>query len=179
MDTALHIPAGERGIIRVFDLDMRAEQARFLREPGALAQVLGIEEINLDQVEIFPITDLEDLGLVGYLNEGCAVPADQLAADREHLMALTGHVLLIRSRAFGGEETRLTPAEQISFIGAYGEDQTQWTGAPIQTDSPKPYSAPRQSPRAGRAKARRIGASLFTVVMLLLLILLRAVANWP
>ena len=74
MDPVIHIPAGERGLIRVFDLDMRPEQIKFLREPGALAQVLGIEDLNLDQVEIFPITDLEDLGLVGYLTEGSGVP---------------------------------------------------------------------------------------------------------
>ena len=179
MNAVIHIPAGEHGLIRVFDLDMRPEQARFLREPGALAQVLGIEEINLDQVEIFPLTDLEDLGLVGYLNEGCGIPADNLAADRERLMGLSGHVLLVRSRAFGGEDTRLTPAEQTSIIGSYSADQTHWTGAPIHTDSAKPYTAPRQSPRATRAKSRRIGASIFTVVMLLLLIFLRALANWP
>ena len=178
MDTVVHIPKGERGMIRVFGLDMRPEQARFLREPAALPQVLGIEDINLDQVEIFPISDLEDLGLVGYLTEGCGIPTDQLTNDRDLLTGLSGHVMLIRSRAFGGEETRLTPAVQITFIGAYGEDQTQWTGAPIKTDSAKPYSAPRLSPRKGRAKARRIGASLFTVVMLLLLALLSKLAGW-
>ncbi|AZV76768.1 hypothetical protein EBB79_01895 [Parasedimentitalea marina] len=178
MDPTMHIPAGERDMIRVFDLGMRPEQARFLREPEALAQVLGIDEINLDQVEIFPLTDLEDLGLVGYLNEGCGIAADQLAPDHARLMGLTGHVLLIRSRAFGGEETRLTPARQITFIGAYGEDQTQWTGAPIQTDSAKLYSAPRLSPREGRAKARRIGASLFAVVMLLMVALLSKLVGW-
>ena len=97
MNPALHIPAGEHGMIRVFDLDMRPEQARFLREPEALAQILGIDDINLDQVEIFPISDLEDLGLVGYLNEGCGIPADQLTADHARLLGLTGHVLLILS----------------------------------------------------------------------------------
>ena len=172
MDPVIHIPAGERGLIRVFDLDMRPEQIKFLREPGALAQVLGIEDLNLDQVEIFPITDLEDLGLVGYLTEGSGVPVERLADDRERLAELSGHVMLIRSRAFGGEETHLTPAAQITFIGAYGEERTQWTGPAIQTESAEPYSAPHLSPRDNRAKARRIGASLFTVVMLLLLALL-------
>lgn len=180
MDTVLHILAGEHGVVRVFDLDMRPEQARFLREPGALAQVLGVEEIDLDHIEIFPLSDLEDLGLEGYLNQGCGVPADQLAADHDRLMALNGHVLLIRSRAFGGEEIRLTPAKQLTLIGAYGERLTQWSSStPLQADSAKPYSAPRLSPRAGRAKARRIGAALFTVIMLLILILLRALVGWP
>ncbi|NRB16820.1 MAG: hypothetical protein HRU33_04370 [Rhodobacteraceae bacterium] len=179
MDAVLHIPAGERGLIRVFALDMPPEQTRFLREPGALAQVLGVEEINLDQVEIFPISDLEELGLAGYLTQGCAVPADQLRGDHARLSSLSGHVLLIRSRAFGGVETYLTPARQITLIGAYGEDQTQWAGTSLHSDSAKPYSASHLSPRANRSKARRIGASIFAVVMLLLLILLSTLVGWP
>lgn len=170
MGVVQHIPAGERGVIRVFDLDMRPEQARFLREPGALAQVLGIEDIDLDHVEIFPISDLEELGLVGYLTEGCGVPADQITGDGETLQALTGHVLLVRSHAFGGQETHLTPATPITLIGAYGEQRPQWTGTPIQTESAKPYTAPRLPPRAGRSKARRIGASLFAVIMTLIIL---------
>ena len=47
MTEVIHIPESERGHIHVFSLAMRPEQARFLREPGALAQVLGIEEIDL------------------------------------------------------------------------------------------------------------------------------------
>lgn len=172
MALPVHIPAGERGVIRVFDLDMRPEQARFLREPGALAQVLGIDDLDLNHVEIFPVSDLEDLGMTGYLSEGCGVPAPQLAADRATLDALEGHVLLLRSRAFAGAETRLTPAEQIHLIGTYGEQQTNWTAEPMTTASARPYSAPRTPPRIARSQARRIGASLFAVVMALIFLIL-------
>lgn len=172
MDGVIHIPAGERGVIRLFELAMRPEQAAFLKEPGALAQVLGAETLDMEQVEIFPVSDLEDIGLTGYLTEGCGVPRAQVEEDREVLQAQEGHVLLIRSRAFDGKETRLTPADQIKLIGTYGERQTNWSAPPETAESAKPYSAPKLTPRAARAQSRRIGAVLFTVVMLLIALLI-------
>ncbi|MBQ4826995.1 hypothetical protein J4729_20965 [Leisingera sp. HS039] len=174
MEGVIHIPAGERGVIRLFALDMRPEQAAFLKEPGALAQVLGIKVLDMDQVEIFPVSDLEDIGLTGYLNEGCGVPRTQVEEDREMLDALDGHVLLIRSRAFDGAETRLTPAEQIILTGTYGERQTNWSAPPATAESAKPNSAQKLSPRQARTQARRIGAALFAVVMLLAALLVWA-----
>lgn len=169
----LSIAAGEQRMIHVFDLGMRPEQARFLREPGALAQVLGIEDIDLDHVEIFPVSDLEDLGLVGYLRDGCGIPNEQLASDTQKLTAIEGYVLLLRSRALRGEETRLTPARQIRHIGGYSEVGADWASLPSHPDdtpdSAKLYSAPRPSPREARSRARRIGATIFAIVMALIL----------
>ncbi|MFV1465460.1 MULTISPECIES: hypothetical protein [unclassified Phaeobacter] len=177
----LTIPAGEQRMIHVFDLDMRSEQARFLREPGALAQVLGIEYVDLDHVEIFPVSDLEDLGLIGYLRDGCGIPVEQLEADAQRLMAIDGYVLLLRSRAFRGEETRLIPAHQIRHIGDYSELGADWASLPSNPDetpdSAKPYSAPRPSPRAARSRARRIGATIFAIVMALILLVVLLLAS--
>lgn len=175
MTDVIEIPAGERGVIRVFDLDMAPEQARFLREPGALAQVLGTGEIDMNHVEIFPISDLEELGLAGYLTQGCGLAEAEIAPDRERLSTLKGHVLLLRSRAFGGLACRLTPASQIHPIARYGEKPVNWSAPPMSTpESSKPYSAPKTSPRDARNAARRIGATLFAVVMSLISILLFA-----
>ena len=173
MSDVIQIPAGERGVIRVFDLDMPAEQAKFLREPGALAQVLGIPEIDLEHVEIFPISDLEELGLAGYLIQGCGIAEAEITPDRAKLEAIKGHVLLLRSRAFDGAEMRLTPAAPITLVASYGERAINWSAPPMpETTSSKPYSAAPISPRAARDQARRIGASLFAVVMGLILLLL-------
>ena len=166
MTNVIEIPAGERGVIRIFDLDMAPEQARFLREPGALAQVLGIDAINLDHVEIFPISDLEELGLAGYLTQGCGIAEDEVAPERDRLAALEGHVLLLRSRAFDGAATRLTPARQIRHIASFGERPINWSAPPQPTpESSKLYIGPKLSPRAARHVSRRIGAALFAVVM--------------
>ncbi|WP_293576215.1 hypothetical protein [Phaeobacter sp.] len=171
----LLVPAGEQRTIRVFDLEMGHEHVRFLREPGALAQILGVEEIDLDHVEIFPVTDLEELGLVGYLRDGCGITQEQLDADAAELKSITGYVLLIRSRALRGRKTRLTPANQIRFVGLYREAGADWArdlaAAATPPESAKPYSAPRPSPRSARSRARRIGASVFSGVMAVILLI--------
>ena len=161
-------------MIHLFALDMRPEQAVFLKEPGALAQVLGIDALDMEQVEIFPVSDLEDIGLSGYLTEGCGVPPAQVAEDAAMLAALEGYVLLIRSRAFGGQERRLTPADLIQLKGSYGERQTRWSGTPIASESALPGSAQKLPPRAARAASRRIGATLFAIVMTLIALLIWA-----
>ena len=113
----IEIPAGEHGKLRLFRLDMRPEQFAFLRnEPGALAQILGVSTLEMGQADLFDVADLEELGLVGYLTEGCGLAPEDLAADHDMLMALTGPMLALRSRAFGGDAVRLTPASQISLV---------------------------------------------------------------
>ncbi|MBE1285736.1 MAG: hypothetical protein GJ676_20660 [Rhodobacteraceae bacterium] len=168
MSDVIHIPAGERGKIRILSLDMPPEQAKFLSEPGALEQVLGSRDLDRDHVEIFPVKDLEELGLLGYLSEGCGIPDDSLAPHKFALDAQEGWVLILRSRAFGGQDTRLTPAEPIQLIAELAEPGTDWSGTQIQTESAKPHSAPKLPPREARARARRIGFTLFAIMMTLI-----------
>lgn len=168
MTGVIHIPAGERGHIRVFNLDMRPEQVRFLREPGALAQILGIDDIDLDHVEIFPLRDLEELGLSGYLTEGCGIPASDVAACADALSMLDGHIMLLRSRAFRGEDTRLTPAEQIRLAATFEEPDSKWSAQKVTAESALPSRPNRLSPRAARRKSSRLGGTITIVVLALI-----------
>lgn len=177
MSDPLTIAAGEHGVIRVFALEMRPEQAAFLREPGAVDQMLGVEGLDPAQIDVIRLADLEDLGLAGYLTEGCGIPEDQIAPDRAKLAALTGYVLVLRSRAFGGRAVRLTPAPGLRLIASYREPGTDWRGGPIEAESALPFSAPRLSPRAARSRARRIGATLFGIVMALIFLVLWLVVS--
>ncbi len=168
MSGRLTIPAGETGKVRLFALDMPPDQTRFLTEPGAVAQMLGGGPLDPAHVEIFPLADLGDLGLAGYLAEGCGIPPEQIAAQRAQLDALTGHVLLIFSGAFGGRAARLEPPDTIRPVATFTAVPTDWrAGAPIATDSASSQGA-AASPRAARARARRIGATLFTLFMALI-----------
>lgn len=159
----LTIRPGERGIIRLFTLDMPPEQVRFLAEPGAIAQLLGVADLDPAHADIITLADLEDIGLAGYLTQGFAIPPDQI--DHAPLDPLTGHALLIRSRAFKGQPAALTPDPTITLIATYSEPSTDWSATPIETASAKP----RVSPRAARSQARRIGFSLFAVIMTLVI----------
>ncbi len=174
MTDPLVVAAGDHAVLRLFSLDMRPEEARFLREPGAAAQILGVSGLDPDQVEIFPLTDLQDLGLVGYLTEGCGLSRDQL--DIAKLDALTGWVMLLRSKAFDGQSMQLRPNPNVLLVGVYTEDGTDWTAQHIPTKSAQPYSAQRKSPRQIRSDARRIGFGLFAVIMTLIILAVLKVA---
>ncbi|WP_170385629.1 hypothetical protein [Ruegeria atlantica] len=159
----LAVAPHEHGVIRLFALNMRPEEAMFLREPGAADQVLGVAGLDMNQIDVFPVSDLEDLGLYGYLNEGCGVSADQL--DRIALDAITGWVMVVRSAAFGGRAATLIPDRRLHLFGPFTEEATNWTGGPIATESAKPYSAPQTAPQDD--KPRRIGSAFLALVLLL------------
>jgi len=171
MSDPLTIAAGERGVIRLFTLDMPAEQARFLNEPGAAAQMLGGTDLDPAQIDIIKIADLAGVGLAEYLMQGCSVPADQI--DQTALAAITGHVLLIRSRAFKGRATTLAPSPPLTLVASFTETLTDWSAKPMQS----PDIKRRISPRSARSQARRVGFSLFVVIMTLIIALVFWVAK--
>lgn len=161
----LTVAPHEHGVIRLFTLGMRPEEAKFLREPGAVDQVLGVGGLDPEQIDIFPISDLEDLGLYGYLSDGCGVSEDQL--DKADLAALEGWVLVLRSAAFQGRAATLIPDRRLRLVGFYTEEGTNWTGGPIETESAKPFSAPQ--PMIANDTPRRIGSALIVVLVLMLI----------
>ena len=160
----LTVAPNERGVLRLFTLDMRPEEAKFLREPGAADQVLGVGGLDPEQIDVFPVSDLEDLGLYGYLNEGCGVSEDQL--DRDALAAINGWVMVLRSAALDGRPATLIPDRRLRLIGLYTEEATNWSGGPIKTDSAKPFSAPQPAPADD--KSRRVGSAVLALVILLI-----------
>ncbi|MBT8155299.1 hypothetical protein KMP13_15770 [Epibacterium ulvae] len=170
------IPAGEHGKIRLFQLEMRPEQLAFLRdEPGALPQIFGIDALDMTQVDLFDVADLEDLGLRGYLSEGGGIAAQDLAPDHDMLDSMTGPAMVLRSRAFAGHETRLTPSEQIKLVATYAEAAAEWSAMPVTSDSAKPQTpVSKTPPRQARAEARRLGFIFFIVVMSLFILILAA-----
>ncbi|WP_170551714.1 hypothetical protein [Ruegeria atlantica] len=159
----LTVAPHERGVIRLFTLNMRPEEAKFLREPGAADQILGVAGLDAEQIDVFAVSDLEDLGLYGYLNEGCGVSADQL--DRNALEAITGWVMVVRSAALGDRAATLIPDKRLRLIGLFTEEATNWTGGPIETESAKPFSAPQ--PASQNDQPRRIGSAVLALVILL------------
>ena len=164
------IPANERGRVRVFALSLTDAEARTLSQtPEAIAEALGVDGLlDMEHVELFPISDLEGVGLAGYLTEGAGVPDAQLAADRAKLDKIGGWVLIVFSLAFGDRAATLRPAAPLTLIGTYGETRTDWN-APheIPSEAAKPYSAP-----AERGKKRPSNAAMSGRVATLVLLLL-------
>ena len=172
MTETLDIPAGERGKVRVFTIDLPDQIVRSQRETGEIYAMLGAIQLDLSYVEIFPVADLDDIGLSGYLKEGCGIAPEDVADDAANLNAIKGYVILVLSRAFGGQAVSLKPANELRLIGTYSEVATDWSATPIKTESAKPRVAVSSSPRDVRSRARRIGGGFFAVVMLLIVLVL-------
>lgn len=169
---ALNVPASETGKVRVFALNMDEDDATALREPGGPDGVLGVLQVDPAYVEVFPVKDLDGLGLAGYLTEGCGISTEQIAPDTARLNSLGGHVMLVFSRAFSGRAVTLHPTSDVTLIATYDETPLDWSGPPIVTESAKPQVRAGQSPRFARSRARRIGGSIFAVFMVLIALLL-------
>ncbi|MBY5931587.1 hypothetical protein KUV51_01140 [Tateyamaria omphalii] len=177
MTDTLPVPANERGVIRVFALSMTGKEAQALKDgPAALNAALGTD-MNPEHVEVFPVSDLEGIGLVGYLAEGNAVPMEQLTPDRAKLEKLGGWVLIVFSLAFEDRATALNPASSLTLIGTYGEIRTDWSATEkVEADSAKPYSAPPETVKKKPSDAAMSGR--IAMIALIVLGLLTYLMIW-
>ena len=149
MNQTITIPKGERGMIRVFAVN-RAPlemQVALSRQPKAdlARELLGDPHLNTIGTEIFPVKDLEGVGLAGYLADGYAVPDDQLEEDRARLEALEGYVLLLFSNSFAGRGAVFDVGSDLTLIGTYGEFQPDHSAEPMSSASADLYSGPGAS----------------------------------
>lgn len=169
----LQVAPGERGLLRLFALTLTEAEARALAEPGALQRLIGAAHFDPAQADLIALDDLADMPLSDFLAQAHDLPATALDPLRARLDALDGHVLVVRSRAFGGQAMTLLPSPELRLVAVLGEPGTDWRGDRLKSDSAKPYSAPSPtSPRADRDRARRIGGVIFTGFMIFLALVL-------
>lgn len=168
MNSALDIKASETGVIRVFALSMTQAEATALKyDPTAISAALGAE-VDPEQVEIFPISDLEGVGITGYLTEGNAVSPQELAPDRAKLERLGGWVMIVFSRAFQGRAVTLAPIPPLTLIGTYGMPSVDWRATEIVTsEAAKPFTSPPATIKKRPSDAAMSGR-IATVVLILL-----------
>lgn len=133
MSDTFHIKAGERGVVRLFRIDLPPEEIKTFSENDLmtgrwpLKEALGIEDVNATFIDVFSVAELGELGLAGYMTEGLGVSQAELADDGAFLGALDGHVLTVLSGAFKGLAVTLQPSPPLRWIGTYREDR-----APVQ-----------------------------------------------
>lgn len=169
MTDPLHIPESERGLLRLFALDMPPQEAGFLRDTdGAAAHALGLSQARGDLIEIIDIDDLAEIGLEGYLREGCGIDPGVLEADKARLPK-SGWVLTLPSQAVSERPATLKPQSKLRLIAIYGEPRVDWSAkAQTSGQAPPVQRKSGDSPRVARARVRRIGGGIFFMVMALL-----------
>lgn len=181
MTGTITIPEGERGVIRLFSVDLPEAEARaFAADPDAVARALGTGTLDPAHVDVFPVARIAALGLPAFLAEGHGIaPADLApsAAALEAIEELGGHVALVASGAFGGAARELDVSPPLRLVGAWREET-----APVAFgDLPKggaartgtaPAAAPAPPPeRAARRSGRALTIAILVLAIMGFLIL--------
>lgn len=178
MSTKMHIKSSERGVIRVFHIDLPREAIdRFTTEAGTgewpLQYALGAKTLRSAFVEVIDLRDLGDMSLSDYLASAHDVSGEAFAEMRARLDNLKGHVLVLASQAFNQTEQDLTVSAPLRWIGTFNEPKPAGRGAPMQSDAAKrseidPSEPPRLvSKRKGPNAAVVIGFLLVGAIALI------------
>lgn len=171
----LHVPANPPRGVWVFAVDIPDPAAynrffdRFAAggdpEDWALPRALGVDHLDEDFIEHFPVSTLAPYGgLDRYLVEANGFDDPKVAEDADRLGRVEA-VLLVFEQAFGGFEATLNPKPPLSFVGHYRE-----SAAPAL--KPAPESAAAKGPIADApTKAPSQAAMSGRVAMIALLVL--------
>ncbi|MFP5479840.1 MAG: hypothetical protein ACLGIE_09155 [Alphaproteobacteria bacterium] len=167
----LTIPPHDRHGIYLFSAALGPEEMQ--RDKARLATgLLGDPDLDPAHLELFDLADLAGVGLPTYLVEGLGISEAAVAPDRARLEALTGPVLILRSKALHGRGVTLTPDPRLTLLGSYREESPPVHFTPLPTaaaqgtlTAPPPAPGPHRLPGA-------------FVLLLLALALTGAVALW-
>ncbi len=170
MSERIHIREGEAGRVWVFAVDLEgAELAAFTRRNGnwPLREALGAEALDPDRVEVFEVSDLEGVGLAGYLEEGYGIAPTDLEGLRARLDAQTGTVMVLTSRALEGREQTLTPRAPLRLLASLSEERAPVEFAPLPSEGAAGTVAPAAAGPAPRGGRSRAGALIVLAAILL------------
>jgi hypothetical protein len=182
MSDRIEVRESEAGVVRIFDVDLdRAEAETFNRRNGSwpLKDALGAETLDPHHVDLIQVEDLTGFGLHQYLEEGLGVSWDDLEDQHVVIEGLTGMVLVIGSRAFGGLAQVLTPRAPLKLVATLNEEK-----APVQFD-PLPSAGAQVAPASEmpaepepQKKSEAAMSGRVAMIALLVLFLLTAVVVW-
>lgn len=176
MTTLLRIPAHEAHVLRVFAVD-EAPDAPV--EDQAVLEALGAEEIKTAEIELFDVSDLQDMTLSDYLAEGHGIARDQIDPMRAQLNGLSGRVLLLPSRAFAARAQVMRPRAPLRMIGRFSEEVAPVSFAPLPAGGAQGAIPLKADKTPGRQRAARWLALGFFAVLALVLALVISLAVLP
>lgn len=167
MTDRLDVKAGERGLVRLFALDLPPEALDGFAEgdPSPLQEALGAQTLDMAFVEVFPVRNLTGLGLPGYMVDGLGVAEAEVEADRARLEAIEGQVVVVLSRAFGDVAQSLKPRAPLRWIGTYREETATVSFETLPSEAAKGTVGPAGKPAPSDAA---VGGRIALVVLVLL-----------
>ena len=131
-----------------------------------LARVsLNVDET--DEVEIFPVSRIEPIGLSAYLADGHGIDPRELERASDKLGSLAGTIVVVSARAFDAGSGKIEVKHPLSLVARFREAEAE-IGAPlpIETESAK-GNLGGGSPKKPMSDAR-IGGMVAMAVLLFL-----------
>jgi len=177
MSTRIKIDQGEQGRLWVFAVDLEGSAlAAFTRRNGRwpLQEALGAEWLDPEHVEVFDTSDLDGVGLAGYLREGHGVPAAQIDPIRARLDAQKGAVMVLSSRAVRGAAQTLTPRAPLRLLASLSEERPPVRFEPLPSEAAIgaiPESAAKP-PRSAAAQSGLVALAALVVLFALVAVML-------
>ncbi|SNR46976.1 hypothetical protein [Puniceibacterium sediminis] len=138
--TRMAISDYEIGLLRVFVIDLPSHTIEHFANEAAtgewpLRDALGASLLRGAYVETVAIDDLGAMTLSSYLAEGYGLTGEDFRAARPQLDALSGHVLLLPSAAFGQVEQSLKISPPLRWIGTFSEETRPAELTPLRSKS--------------------------------------------
>ena len=181
MSDRFEIKPTERGLIRLFTVDLPQTGLKAFAEPGRegdddhpspLQQALGAQSLDMELVELFPVSNLEGVGLPGYMIEGLGIAEADVEQDRARLEAIKGPVLIVLSSAFGGVAQTLTPKAPLRWVGTYAEERAPVAFQPLPSEGAEAAGVSKPGPSDAAMSGR------IAMVALLVIFALTALVIW-
>ncbi len=181
--SSIEITSSEAGVVRLFAIDLEEREIEafsgqvFGSGNGThvwpLRDALGATFLDHEYIEVVRLKDVASIGLSGYLVDGIGLPAETIASDKERLDALTGHVLIVLSRAFDGVAQTLTPKAPLRAIATYEEPGVKPTYDPIHADAAKGQLEPGPAgPSTGGGRRASAGPIMLAALVLAAVVVL-------
>ncbi|MEX3316709.1 hypothetical protein [Sulfitobacter sp. PS-8MA] len=171
--SATTVAPQEAGKVRVYSLSLSDAEAQAMRDDSAAqAAALGVDRLDGTYTEVFRVADLDTMGLAGYLRDGNGVHPEQIETDRSKLGALDGWVMVVYSRAFGGESRQLAPIPALTHIGTYDEGGPDTPVQAMEAEAAQPYTGiPRVEPTTPTKESSNKTMMIIAIAVLVLLLL--------
>lgn len=127
----LEVRASEHKVYRLFAIDLATHHIPAFTRPKTnnigdpeypLCSALGLAHLDEQHVQILRLSDLGEMKLTDYMQEGLGISKADLVDHTERLNALEGHLAVVASAAFEGP-AMITPKLPVSLVGAFAEHE--------------------------------------------------------
>jgi len=143
MPEQMSVKAQEHGLIRIFSVDLPADQIDNFQDRTydddadgwPLRDALTAKYLDEDFIECFDVAVLEELELTGYMIQGLGISQKDVDEVRTQIENISGHVLVVLSNAFGGFAQELSPQAPLKWIGTFKEEGAEVKFQPLKSDA--------------------------------------------